>query len=96
MIQCPACECGHLFDDRWTFDGNMDRPTFRASMLVGGKRYPSGGQWPTDEEHARMVNGETMQMSPYICHSFVTDGRIQFLDDCTHPMKGQTVELEDW
>ena len=31
-----------------------------------------------------------------VCHSFVTDGRIQFLDDCTHALAGQTVDLPDW
>lgn len=30
------------------------------------------------------------------CHSFVTDGRIQFLGDCTHELAGQTVDLPDW
>ena len=30
-----------------------------------------------------------------ICHSFITSGRIQFLDDCTHALRGQTVELPD-
>ena len=30
------------------------------------------------------------------CHSFVTDGRIQFLADCWHPLAGQTVDLPDW
>ena len=30
------------------------------------------------------------------CHSYVRDGRIQFLDDCTHALKGQTVELPDF
>lgn len=34
MIFCPACESGHLFDDRWTFNGDVEKPTFRASMLV--------------------------------------------------------------
>lgn len=29
------------------------------------------------------------------CHSFVTDGRIQFLNDCTHALVGKTVELPD-
>jgi len=28
-----------------------------------------------------------------VCHSFVTDGRIQFLGDCTHALAGQTVDL---
>lgn len=30
------------------------------------------------------------------CHSYVTDGRIQFLKDCWHPLAGQTVDLPDW
>ena len=28
-----------------------------------------------------------------VCHSFITDGQIQFLSDCTHPLAGQTVPL---
>ena len=31
-----------------------------------------------------------------LCHSFVTDGKIQFLDDCGHELKGQTVDIPDW
>ena len=30
-----------------------------------------------------------------ICHSFVNDGCIQFLPDCTHEFAGQTVPLLD-
>lgn len=30
------------------------------------------------------------------CHSFVTDGRIQFLTDCHHALAGRTVDLPDW
>lgn len=30
-----------------------------------------------------------------ICHSFITDGKIRFLNDCTHEMAGETVELID-
>jgi hypothetical protein len=29
------------------------------------------------------------------CHSFVRDGKIQFLSDCDHNLKGQTIDLED-
>lgn len=32
---------------------------------------------------------------PTVCHSFITDGKIKFLDDCTHSLKGQTVELPE-
>lgn len=33
------------------------------------------------------------------CHSFIRDGKIQYLNDCHHELAGQTVELreqEDW
>lgn len=30
------------------------------------------------------------------CHSYVKDGKIQFLGDCDHVLKGQTVELPEW
>jgi hypothetical protein len=33
---------------------------------------------------------------PHRCHSFVTDGRIQFLGDCWHTLAGQTVDIPDW
>lgn len=31
-----------------------------------------------------------------VCRSFVTDGKIQFLGDCTHALAGQTVPISDW
>lgn len=39
-----------------------------------------------------LVNGGDLSSR---CHSFVTDGKIQFLSDCFHKFKGQTVDLED-
>lgn len=31
-----------------------------------------------------------------VCHSFVRDGQIQFLGDCDHALKNQTVPIPDW
>lgn len=31
-----------------------------------------------------------------ICHSFVTDGVMQFLGDCTHELAGQSIPIPDW
>ena len=88
MIFCPACKSGHLFDKRWTFNGNYDKPTFRASML-------SRGTVPiTDDEADRIISGEKITPKKLVCHSFVTDGKIRFLGDCTHDMKNQTVDLK--
>lgn len=30
------------------------------------------------------------------CHSFIRDGRIQFLSDSHHALAGQTVDLPEW
>ena len=30
------------------------------------------------------------------CHIFVTNGKIQFLSDCHHDLKGQTVDMVDF
>lgn len=38
LIECPGCGEGHLFDDRWRFNGNPERPTFSPSMLVESPR----------------------------------------------------------
>jgi hypothetical protein len=30
-----------------------------------------------------------------VCHTFVTDGQVQFLADCTHQLAGQTLPFPD-
>lgn len=54
-IWCPGCETAHVLDKRWTFNGNMERPTFEGSLLVRGylsKRHPDGVC------HSHIVDGE--------------------------------------
>lgn len=29
------------------------------------------------------------------CHSFIRDGKIQYLNDCWHSLRGQTIELPE-
>jgi hypothetical protein len=43
-----------------------------------------------------LVNRGRANLTAPVCHSCVTDGRIQFLGDCTHSLAGQTVDLPDW
>jgi hypothetical protein len=31
---CPGCKGLHQCDERWTFNGDKEKPTFRASILV--------------------------------------------------------------
>lgn len=44
---------------------------------------------PTIKPSVRVTGGEF----GIVCHSYVTDGEIKYLDDSTHDMAGQTVPL---
>lgn len=86
FFHCPGCKCSHWFSTsgrtpsypneireqfKWTFNGNEESPTVRASILV-----------------------KTAKNA--ICHSFITDGKIQYLSDCTHELAGKTVDMVDY
>lgn len=94
---CPGCKERHVVNvnpGRWTFNDNYDAPTLSPSILVRSGHYASPDKpcWCTFEERY----GEPAPYKCYTCHSFVTDGKIQFLGDCTHELAGQTVELQDF
>lgn len=100
MFWCPGCDEAHRIQHgagdgpRWGWNGDADKPTFTPSILV------RCGQW---EPRVTPENLEEWRRNPWpqtkverVCHSFVTDGRIQFLGDCTHALAGQTVDLPEW
>jgi len=102
---CPGCKSSHTLSVSgdgaiWGWDRNADRPTFTPSVLFrSGHHIPSqaGKRCWCDANRERVEQGK----EPYgftcgVCHSFVTDGRIQFLSDCTHALAGQTVDLPDY
>ena len=31
---CPACKQNHVYDKRWKFNGNVEKPTFTPSLRV--------------------------------------------------------------
>lgn len=79
---CPGCKQEHPYyisqsfvrEDGtshpiWSFDGNMENPTFNPSLLCLG--------------------------TPK-CHLYVHGGKIIFLSDCEHELKGQTVTMIKW
>ena len=82
-FSCPGCKRDHHIQHgsdigpNWGWNGNLERPTFTPSVLV---TYPG-------------PDAGKDGAPPAVCHSFVTDGRIQFLGDCTHELASQTVDL---
>ena len=95
-FKCPGCEDNHVINtDRWKWNGSMDKPTFNPSLMVRGGHYAS--VWKPGDEcwcTFRAKGGET-GFTCYRCHSWIRDGRIQFLNDCTHALAGKTVDLPE-
>lgn len=86
MFKCVGCGRAHRINigegpgPRWSWNNNPDKPTFSPSVLVRYEGTDAG------------IDGAP----PSVCHSFVVDGQIQYLGDCTHPLAGQTVPLGEW
>lgn len=84
---CPGCKehhgfvAGGLIQPQWTFNGDFEKPTVKPSILTRfGK-----GDGPDGIDNWK----------DYVCHIFITDGKIQYLSDCTHELAGQTVTMQD-
>lgn len=80
-----------MHPDLWGFNGDLERPTFTPSLLLRYDRHEppvtvsNMAEWERQPWPQKVV--------PYVCHSFINAGRIQFLGDCTHELAGQTVDL---
>lgn len=93
---CPGCnESHHIVRGRWTFNENAKEPTFSPSILVKQGHFVDGDKTECWCTYNREHPGETT-FRCLLCHSFVREGRIQFLDDSSHALAGQTVDLPDF
>jgi len=79
LLECPACKCHHAVATQAPNHCGA-KWTWNGSMTTP-TFYPSllvsWGQGPERE----------------VCHSWVENGFIRFLSDCTHALRGQTLEL---
>lgn len=81
MFMCPGCKCGH------------------SVYVAGRKNIMNGATWTFNNDFEKPTFTPSIlvrwqnKKHDFTCHSYVKDGMIQFLDDCTHELKGQTVEL---
>lgn len=83
----------------WQWNGSVDFPTLQPSVLFQSGHYAHNHTntdrcWCTyNAEHPEMADQSFICVR---CHSYVTDGKIQFLTDCTHGLVGQTVDLPEY
>lgn len=92
FFRCPGCDAVHGISHgsgagpRWGWNGDVEKPTFTPSVLV---------TWCEPSDNPDEFD-DTSKDVKKVCHSFVTDGRIQFLGDCTHALAGKTVDIHAW
>lgn len=96
LFYCEGCGCRHFIDPTiWTFNGDLDNPTVSPSILVRSGHYKEdhfGDCWCTyNDKHPE--NPSSFEC--YRCHSFVRNGMIEYLSDCSHSLAGQIVPLLD-
>ena len=102
LFSCPGCKEEHAVNvgdghgphrPLWLWNGDLVRPTFSPSVLVRSGHHVPGQEgkpcWCSYGERY----GRKAPFACEVCHSFVTNGAIQFLADCTHGLAGQTVPL---
>jgi hypothetical protein len=99
--RCPACQEMHSLPDSWTFDGNLEAPTFSPSFKHTGiqiEKDEAGdwtGRWLTESGEAKDFFGSEDKPRPWCCHYVITAGQVAYCNDCTHTMAGQTVPMPE-
>lgn len=80
LFECPGCEFAHAV----RLSGHASVWEFNGNADLPTFAPSILVSWDHGEEHTKRA-----------CHSFVKDGRIQFLSDCWHKLAGQTVDLPE-
>ena len=94
---CPGCDEEHevrLGAGGWSWNQSLETPTLMPSVLLRTGHYvPGQGRGSCWCTYATEHPEEKDLPRCHQCHSFIKDGRIRFLPDCSHALAGQTVEL---
>jgi hypothetical protein len=77
----------------WTWNGDTEKPTLKPSIKSTHGHYLGGT--PCWCDYNREHPNEPHHFTCFICHTWINDGQAIFLDDTTHELRGQTVDLLD-
>ncbi len=84
-------EFGHIVQYAFYCPGCKNAHIVRTSGPRPCWEYNGNVDFPTFSPSIFVGPGTKFQ-----CHSFVKDGKIQFLGDCYHELKNQTVDIPEW
>lgn len=93
---CPGCHEAHavsIHPSGWSWDENPTTPTIAPSIKVSSLKLLKDENYRWTGGWVRDAQGKTI---PTLCHSYISEGEIQFLADCTHALANQTVPLPAW
>jgi hypothetical protein len=89
--RCEPSDATHL---KLNFPGPQG--TLIIPVMIGGTRDGTPNwTWNGDVEKPTLKPSIKTHGCDYLCHSFVNDGLVTFLEDCSHDLKGQTLEMLD-
>lgn len=89
----------------WGWNGDAEKPVLTPSLLRTDVIFTEKGNADFEAWHAAGCpdrKGAPFESTPRVCHTFVgcngaAPGQIIFLNDCTHHLAGQTVDMvEKW
>ena len=93
----------------WNWNGDTEKPTIKPSIATWWTYRDMSeiteDDWGPWVEHGTPFTHKSRDVKPESryklkeqeirCHTWITDGTAHFLEDSTHSLKGQTVELLD-
>lgn len=85
LLWCPACGFGHVFEyPRWSFNGNLDKPTFTPSLRIFVRI--------TKEVDDKLIDTGEIRT---VCHFNLVDGQLQYAGDNPHQFNSQIITMQD-
>ncbi len=88
-VACSKEDATHITIRIPSHNGPLTLP-----VITKGKRDGTGcWTWNGSTEAPTLRPSVRTTCTDFICHSWVTDGRAQYLGDCSHDMAGKTVDL---
>jgi len=90
-VDAPVDEATHITLNFPGPVGSLTLPVIRSGTRNGTGCWTWNGN--TDKPTLRPSVLTTREWVGFRCHTWVTDGQAQFLDDCSHNLRGQTVDM---
>lgn len=85
MFYCPGCKSHHA-------------PYIRPHKNPLGASWNFNGDLESPTFNPSILTRVTPtepDRDPLVCHLFVKGGQIEYLNDCTHELKGKTIKMEE-